>query len=229
MNKKAVVLLSGGLDSATALYFAKAKGYKTSCLVFDYGQKHKKEIIRAKKIAKLSGSPCRVVNFRLPWKGSSLIDKTKRIPERGIAEISSVAFPDGILPSTYVPARNTIFLSFALSMAETIKAQAIFIGANALDFSGYPDCRPKYFRAWANLVKSLGLSSGNKNIKIIAPLVRMTKAQIIRLGRRLGVPYRLTWSCYAGGKTPCMKCDSCKLRQKGFRELKLHDPIFKNL
>ncbi|MBU0952276.1 MAG: 7-cyano-7-deazaguanine synthase QueC [Elusimicrobia bacterium] len=216
--KKAVILLSGGLDSATALYYAKAGGYKTHCLIFDYGQKHKKEIEQAKKIAKISGSQYSVIKFQLPWKGSSLTDKTKKIPSHKLNEIGRL----GILPSTYVPARNTIFLSFGLSLAETIKARAIFIGANALDFSGYPDCRPKYFSAWSNLIKSLGLRSSK--IKIAAPLIAKTKSEIVKLGLKLKVPYSLTWSCYAGGKKPCGNCDSCKLREKGFSELKLNDP-----
>jgi len=218
VNKKAVVLLSGGLDSSTVLYYVKAKGFEPHCLVFDYGQKHKKEIEQAKKIAKLSGSEFSVIKFHLPWKGSSLIDKAKKIPSHKISEIGK----EGSLPSTYVPARNTIFLSFGLSLAETIKAQAIFIGANALDFSGYPDCRPKYFFAWSKLIKSLGLQNGK--IKIVAPLIDKTKSEIIKLGLKLKVPYSLTWSCYAGGKKTCGNCDSCKLREKGFSELKRNDP-----
>ena len=143
--KKAVVLLSGGLDSATCLYWAKSKGYEPHCLIMDYGQRHKKEIESGKRIAKKAGADFKKVKFALPWSVSTLMDKKSRLPQsRNVAEMTA----DGI-PSTYVPARNTIFLSFALSYADAINAEAIIIGANAVDFSGYPDCRPRYIQSMA--------------------------------------------------------------------------------
>jgi len=211
--KQAVVLLSGGLDSATALYFAKAKGYECFCLIFDYGQLHKKEAACAVKIAKKSGSVCRISKINLPWKGSALLDKKIEISEE-IAE--------GI-PATYVPGRNIIFLSFALSFAEAIKAQAIFIGAHAQDYSGYPDCRYDFFQAFIKMAK-LG-TLGGKKIKILTPLLHKNKSQIIKLGQKLRVPFDLTWSCYRGERYPCCKCDSCYYRAKGFIEAGLVDPL----
>jgi len=217
--KKAIVLLSGGLDSATVLYDAKAKGYKPHCLIFEYGQRHNKEIGRAKRIAKGAGCSFRVMTIRLPWQGSSLLDKKIRLPRRGKMRA-------GAIPSTYVPARNIIFLSFALSCAEAAGAQAVFIGANALDYSGYPDCRPEFFKAYQNMARK-GLKAGveRKPIRIHTPLIHKTKAQIIRLGLKLGVPYHLTWSCYKGGSKPCGECDSCRLRKKGFDALRVKDPV----
>jgi len=153
------------------------------------------------------------VKITLPWGGSSLLDKNAALPSH------KNKLPAASLPSTYVPGRNTIFLSFALSYAETIKADALFIGANAVDFSGYPDCRPGYYGAWNALLKELGVS-----VRIKSPLVRMTKAQIVRLGLRLGVPYEHTWSCYSGGVKPCGKCDSCMYRARGFSEAAIPDP-----
>ncbi|MDD5259570.1 MAG: 7-cyano-7-deazaguanine synthase QueC [bacterium] len=222
MNKKktAVVLLSGGLDSATCLYWAKKQGFDCHCLIFDYGQRHKKEIQQAVKIAKINKSPFQVVKIFFPWKGSSLLDKSLTVPVA-----TAVRRPPSAIPSTYVPARNTIFLSFALSFAEAIGARAIVIGANALDYSGYPDCRPGYFQAMqkmANLATKAGIEG--KKIKILTPLLHKTKAQIIKLGTKLKVPYQLTWSCYRGGAKPCVICDSCILRAKGFREAKIADP-----
>jgi len=212
--KKAVVLLSGGIDSSTTLYWAKSRGYKCFCLTFDYGQRHNKEINSARIIAKKVACPLFVVKVTLPWKGSSLF--------RNSGKISSVQSPSRIkyrIPSTYVPARNTIFLSVALSYAEAIKADAIFIGANAVDFSGYPDCRPDYYKIFRKLAR-LGTKCGikGKPISIMTPLINMSKAQIIKLATRLGVPLDLTWSCYAGKNKPCGKCDSCLIREKGFRE-----------
>ncbi len=218
--KKAVVLLSGGLDSATCLYWAKKQGFDCHCLIFDYGQRHKKEIQQAVKIAKTAKSPYRIVKISFPWKGSSLLDKRSKIPLSTINNQLST-----IIPNTYVPARNTIFLSFALSYAEAIKAVAVVIGANALDYSGYPDCRPAYFQAvqkMANLATKAGVEG--RKIKILTPLLHKTKAQIIRLGNSLKVPYQLTWSCYRGGARPCGTCDSCILRAKGFREEGRLDP-----
>ncbi|MDD5477631.1 MAG: 7-cyano-7-deazaguanine synthase QueC [Candidatus Omnitrophica bacterium] len=214
-NKPAVVLLSGGLDSATVLYLAKAKGYTCYCLIFDYGQRHRKEINCAVKLAKASGSAYRILKIDFPWKGSALLDRKIKVPDK---------ITKGI-PPTYVPARNIIFLSFALSFAETIKAKAIFIGAHAQDYSGYPDCRPEFFKAFAQMAK-VG-TYGGVRIKILAPLLNKKKAQIISLGQRLGVPFNLSWSCYRGAKLSCGICDSCHYRAKGFQEAGLVDPLSK--
>ena len=219
-KKTAVVLLSGGLDSATCLYWAKSQGYDCHCLLFYYGQRHKKEIQQAIKVAKSAKCPYQIIKITLPWKGSSLLDKNISIP---LATRNSQ--PVTVIPSTYVPARNTIFLSFALSFAEAIGAQAIVIGANALDYSGYPDCRPVYFQA-AQKLFNLATRAGveGEKIKILTPLLNKTKAEIIRIGYKLKVPYQLTWSCYRGGAKVCGTCDSCILRAKGFREAGRPDP-----
>ncbi len=224
MKRKAVVLLSGGLDSATTLFLAKSKGYRCFCLIFDYGQRHKRELGAAKKIAKKANCEWQIISFNLPWKGSALLDKKISFPKRQNIQMSNI-------PPTYVPARNIIFLSFALSFAETIGAKAIFIGANSIDYSGYPDCRPEFYRAMEKVVKvgmKVGMESKNGSkgiIKIVTPLINKTKSGIIRLGLKLGVPYEHTWSCYQGGKKPCGVCDSCLLREKGFREAGLTDPL----
>ena len=215
MPRQAVVLLSGGLDSATVLYFAKAKGYTCRCLIFDYGQLHKKEIIQAAKIAKAGACGYKILKIDFPWKGSALLDAKIKVPEK---------ITRGI-PATYVPARNIIFLSFALSFAEAIKAQAIFIGAHAQDYSGYPDCRPEFFKAFVKMARA-GTVRG-KSIRILAPLLNKNKAQIISIGQKLGVPFNLTRSCYRGEKLPCGKCDSCHYRAKGFKEAGLADPLIK--
>ena len=217
-KRRAVVLLSGGLDSATTLYHAKKQGHQTFCLIFDYGQRHRKEIKQAIKIARFSQSFYTVVKISLPWQGSALLDKKIPLPK------NRTIIPREI-PVTYVPARNIIFLSFAASYAETIHAEAIFIGANAVDYSGYPDCRPEFYQAYQKTLQR-GLKTGvqGRPLKIYTPLIRKTKAQIIRLGNVLKVPYHLTWSCYQGGKKPCGKCDSCLLRQKGFSEIGAQDP-----
>lgn len=220
--KKAVVLLSGGLDSSTTLYFAREKCYLCFCLVFDYGQRHKKEINSAKKIAQAAGCPWQVIKIALPWKGSSLLDEKLRIPELKATQRTQ----GNSIPSTYVPGRNIIFLSFALSYAEAIGAAAIFIGANAIDYSGYPDCRPEFYQAFVHAAR-LGTKAGVEGspIKILTPLITKTKARIIKLGMRLAVPYELTWSCYKGGKVPCGQCDSCIFRAKGFQEASIIDPL----
>lgn len=217
--KKAVILLSGGLDSATILYMAKAQKYAPHCLVVNYGQRHSKEIVAAKRIAKAAKAPCVTIDIDMPWKGSSLLDRHKKLPQHLTIDPTKI-------PSTYVPARNIIFLSFAVSYAEAIGAAAVFIGANAIDYSGYPDCRPEFFKAYQETLRR-GLKTGVEGhpIQIIAPLVKMTKAQIIKQGLKLGVPYQLTWSCYQGGKKPCGTCDSCRLRAKGFAEAKVSDLI----
>lgn len=216
--KKAVVLLSGGLDSATILYYAKSKGFTPYCLAFEYGQRHRKETVRAKKIAAHAHCHYQLMKIALPWQGSSLLDKSKRLPRR--SEINTKK-----IPSTYVPVRNIIFLSFAASFAEVIGARAVFIGANAIDYSGYPDCRPEFFKAYQKmLVKGSKTGVEGKAIRVYTPLVHKTKAQIIKMGLKLKVPYHLTWSCYQGGRKPCGKCDSCLLRQKGFETIKIKDP-----
>lgn len=206
MSKKAIVLLSGGMDSAVTLYLTRKRDYKSHCLVFDYGQRHKREIECARKLASLTGSEYFILKIKLPWKGSALLDKTLRIPEH--RKFSGI-------PVTYVPARNTIFISFALSYAEAIGAKTIFIGANARDFSGYPDCRPLYFKKFGELIKK---AVKVKDIRIEVPLLYKTKREIANMGRWLGVPFDLTWSCYKGGRKPCGKCDACRLRAKALYE-----------
>jgi 7-cyano-7-deazaguanine synthase len=220
-NRKAVVLLSGGLDSATALYSAKKQGFKCYCLIFDYDQRHRKEISCARRIAQKAGCNFKIIKIGLPWKASALLDYRIRIPAQRVKAKYNI-------PSTYVPARNIIFLSFGLSYAEAIGAQAVFIGAHTQDYSGYPDCRPEFFRAFGD-VAACGTKSGveKRKISIETPLIHKTKAAIVRLGRRLGVPFELTWSCYHGKANPCGTCDSCHYRAKGFKEAKLKDPLIK--
>jgi len=212
-SRQAVVLLSGGLDSAVVLYFAKRQGYKCHSLIFDYGQRHIREVSFAVRIAKAAGCAYRILKIGLPWKGSALLDKKIRVPDK---------ITKGV-PATYVPGRNIIFLSFALSFAETIKAQAIFIGAHAQDYSGYPDCRPEFLAAFSRMAKAGTVG----RLNILAPLLHKNKSEIILLGRKLGVPFNLTWSCYRGDKRPCGKCDSCYYRAKGFKEAGAVDPLIK--
>jgi len=221
--KKAVVLLSGGIDSATTLYWAKQKNYACFCLIFDYGQRHKKEIKSAILIAKKAKSPYEIIKIRLPWKGSSLLDKRLEVPQR-YNVINQKR--KNLIPSTYVPARNIIFLSFALSFAEAIGAKAIFIGAHTHDYSDYPDCRIGFFKAFQEIIKE-GTAAGinKKSIKIYTPIINKNKAEIIKLAKKLGVPLELTWSCYHGKRYPCGKCDSCYFRAKGFQELGIKDPL----
>ena len=216
----AVCLFSGGLDSSTTLYCAIQDGFTPLALTMDYGQLHRREIDSAKRIASHLGIEHQVLSIRLPWGGSALID-----PKIPIPEYRDVVGSSNEIPVTYVPARNTIFLSFAASFAEARGAQAIYIGANALDYSGYPDCRPEYFDAFEKMIQ-LGTKAGveGRAISIQAPLLKMSKMEIILLAQRLGVPLEQTWSCYRGGARPCGTCDSCKLRAKGFAEAGVLDP-----
>ena len=217
-----MVLLSGGLDSAVTLYFAKTKGFECSCLIFDYGQRHHREIGQALKVAKAAQTSAKVIKISLPWKGSSLLDKKIMVPEVARSQDRKIASK---IPNTYVPARNFIFLSFALSYAEAIGAKAIFIGVHAQDYSGYPDCRPEFYRAFS-LAAKRGTKAGveNRAIKIETPLINKNKAGIIKLGSKFNVPFELTRSCYRDTKAPCGKCDSCYFRSKGFMEAGLVDP-----
>lgn len=222
---KAVLLLSGGLDSATTLAIAKSQGYEVYALSFAYGQRHNHELQSAKAVAKALGAKeHRTINIDLGgFGGSALTEEGLSVPK----DREEKAISTGI-PITYVPARNTVFLSFALAWAEVLKAYDIFIGVNALDYSGYPDCRPEFIKAFeetANLATAYGVE-GKQRITIHTPLIALTKAQIIQAGRGLGVDYALTTSCYdptPKGKA-CGHCDACQLRLKGFRESGLQDP-----
>jgi 7-cyano-7-deazaguanine synthase len=220
----AVVLLSGGLDSATVLAIARAEGYDSYALSFRYGQRHAVELDAAARVAQALGATQHVVadiNLRA-FGGSALTDDALAVPHHASAQDLGSE-----IPVTYVPARNTIFLSFALAWAETLGSQDIFIGVNALDYSGYPDCRPEFIEAYqrmANLATKAGVE-GRQQLTIHTPLIALTKAQTIQRGLDLGVDYALTHSCYdpADGRA-CGTCDSCLLRQRGFAELGLTDP-----
>jgi len=225
VRKKAVVLLSGGLDSTTALAVARSAGYELYAMSFRYGQRHSLELESASRVASAIGVEKHLIaNFDLrAIGGSALTDQIEVPKERGAEEIASS------IPVTYVPARNTIFLSFALAWAEVLGAQDIFIGVNALDYSGYPDCRPEYiesFERMANLATKAG-AEGRLRLKIHTPLIAMTKAEIIAIGLKLGVDYSLTHSCYdpSSEGIACGKCDSCLLRLRGFAEAGLRDPL----
>jgi 7-cyano-7-deazaguanine synthase len=220
-SRRAVVLLSGGLDSTVALCWALGQGWEAEALAVSYGQRHIRELSSARAVARSLGVPFHQVSLRLPWLGvSSLVDKAKPLPRVPLSRIGT-----GGIPSTYVPGRNTVFLSLAASLADSISARAIVIGANSLDFSGYPDCRPEFARAFertARLGTRVGAEGGR--IRVLAPLQRLDKAGIVRLGLRLKAPLALTWSCYAGGAGPCGRCDSCRLRGRGFKVAGLPDP-----
>ncbi len=223
--RKAIVLLSGGLDSSTVLAIAQSEGYACHALSFDYGQRHSGELAAARRVARALGAvEHQVVRFDLRAFGGSALTSDLSVPKgRTAAEMAS-----GI-PITYVPARNTIFLSFALAWAETLEASDIFIGVNAIDYSGYPDCRPEYiaaFETMANLATRAGVE-GTTYVRIHTPLLRMSKADIVRRGTGLGVDFGMTTSCYdpSVGGVPCGSCDACHLRAAGFAQAGLHDPL----
>ena len=224
-NKKAVVLLSGGLDSTTVMAIARSDGYERYCLSFRYGQRHALELEAARRVAKALGAKEHLVmDIDLAKIGGSALTGGIEVPKgRNEGEMK------GEIPVTYVPARNTIFLSHALAWAEVLGASDIFVGVNAVDYSGYPDCRPEYIEAFermANLATKAGVE-GKTRVKIRTPLINMTKAEIIRKGIDLGIDYGMTHSCYDPSPEgmPCGRCDSCLLRQKGFREAGITDPV----
>ncbi|MDZ7342751.1 MAG: 7-cyano-7-deazaguanine synthase QueC [candidate division KSB1 bacterium] len=224
MTRKAVVLLSGGIDSTTTLAIARNQGFEIYAISFQYGQRHQRELEAARAVAAFLGVIRHlVVAVDLRAIGGSALTSELAVPKsRDIQAISAA------IPVTYVPARNIIFLSIALAWAETIAARDIFIGANVVDYSGYPDCRPEFIAAYETMA-NLGTRAGAEGqpFKIHAPLIRMTKADIIRTGHHLGVDYSLTFSCYdplPNGK-PCGACDSCQWRQKGFQEAGIADPL----
>lgn len=221
MKEKAVVLLSGGLDSATALHVALKDGYEVCALSFDYGQRHKKELECARAIAKHAGvARHHVISLNLAqWGGSSLTDESRTIGD-GDADRTDI-------PDTYVPARNMVFLSVAASLAEAIDAQHIYIGISQVDYSGYVDCRAEFVEAMENVINkgTVMAAEKGKHITLHTPFINMTKAEEIRLGLQLGVDYGLTWSCYRGGDKPCGTCDSCLLRQRAFLTVGVTDPL----
>ncbi|MRG27593.1 7-cyano-7-deazaguanine synthase QueC [Laceyella tengchongensis] len=222
MSKKAVIVLSGGLDSTTCMGIALAEGYELYPITFHYNQRHDKEVEHARKVAAHYGVAERHkvvdVSFLGQIGGSSLTDTAMEVPTEGVGE--------GI-PSTYVPARNLIFLSLVTAYAEVIGAQVLYTGVTAVDYSGYPDCRPEFIKSMEetiNLATKLGITSDAK-LRIATPLISLTKGEIIARGLELGVPYELTTSCYQGEAEACGECDSCLLRLKGFKENGVQDPI----
>lgn len=225
MSRKAVCLLSGGLDSSTCFAYARREGFECYALSFDYGQRHRVELEAAARVAAaLGAAQHQVIQVDLRAFGGSALTADIAVPKgRNAAEMGR-----GI-PVTYVPARNTVFLSFALAWAETLEASDIFLGVNAIDYSGYPDCRPEYVEAFehmANLATRAGVE-GRTRVKIHTPLIRLTKAEIVKLGREMGLDFGLTWSCYDPDERgrPCGACDSCLLRRKGFEEAGVADPV----
>jgi 7-cyano-7-deazaguanine synthase len=242
--KKAVVLLSGGLDSATTLAIAKSEGFELYAISFDYGQRHRIELEAAARVAGSLGVVKHLVTqFNLRDIGGSALTDNIEVPKNIVEvaakhQIVSARMDSEMIPVTYVPARNTIFLSFALGWAEVLGASDIFIGANAVDYSGYPDCRPEYMHAFetmANLATKASVE-GRLRFRVHSPLLSLTKSDIIKKGMALGLDYALTWSCYDPMHkvghvtvTACCRCDSCRFREKGFQEAGIDDPLIKGL
>ncbi len=221
--KKAIILLSGGLDSAVTLYLARSQGFETYTLSFDYGQRHNRELTAAASIAKKAGAAAhQVITLKLDqWGGSSLTDQSMDL-ENGNVDRTDI-------PVTYVPARNMVFLSVAASYAEAIGAQDIFIGVSQVDYSGYVDCRQDFIESMEAAINKGTVMGAEQNrpIKVHAPFIHKTKSQEIELGSELGVPFELTWSCYRGEEKPCGTCDSCLLRAKAFAEAGVEDKALK--
>lgn len=206
--QRAVILLSGGLDSSTVLGMATRDGFHCTALSFRYGQRHTVELERAAVIAKLFGAAHRIVDINIgAFGGSALTDEQMDIPTEGTEQ--------GMIPPTYVPGRNTVFIAVGLSLAEAINAQTLHLGINAVDYSGYPDCRPEYLEAYQRLA-DLATKAGveGHGTRLVAPLLHMTKADIVREALAVGVPIETTWSCYQGGVEPCGVCDSCRIRDE---------------
>lgn len=221
MHKSAVVILSGGLDSTTCLAIAAKEGYKVFALSFDYGQRHRIELTAASRVAdhyKVAEHKVAALPFLRELGGSALTSEQLAVPTAGVVA--------GEIPVTYVPGRNLIFLAIATAYAEVVGAEAIYLGVNALDYSGYPDCRPEFVESFARTAK-LATKAGTtgQRLRIETPLLRLSKADIIRVGISLCVPYEMTVSCYQGGEVACGECDSCRLRQKGFADAGHSDPI----
>ncbi len=210
---KAVVLLSGGLDSATVAAIAQQEGYEVIALSFRYGQRHQRELTAAQKIVQHLGISAHfVVDVQLSlWGGSALTDTNITMPKDGVNP--------GIIPVTYVPGRNTVFIAIALSLAEAKEATAVYLGINAVDYSGYPDCRPEYLAAFQDLADLASKAAlEGRGAKLCAPLVHLSKVQIVKKAVALGIPIAETWSCYEGGEEPCGVCDSCRIRDQALRE-----------
>lgn len=222
MKQKAIVLLSGGMDSATTLAIAKDRGYELYCISYQYGQIASKEIECAKKLVEKYD----VVEHKIVDIGflSDLVKGKSALVSNSVLELPIEETEK--IPISYVPFRNTILLSIAVAWAESIDANYIYIGANSVDYSGYPDCRPVYFDVFTSLIK-YGTKAGveGREIKIRVPLIDMSKKDIVRTGNDLGVPFELTWSCYKGEDAPCGTCDSCKLRERGFSDAGIKDPL----
>ena len=219
-HKKAIVLFSGGLDSTTCLYWALSQGYTCETLTVTYGQRHAREIKSAQQIAANLGVKTHFLDVKLPWlsSGCSLTDVSQPLPDLPVEQIVP-----GRIPSTYVPGRNLLFLSLAGSLADSVNADAIIAGPNAVDFSGYPDCTPAFYQAAAQALNRGTKKGVTDGLEVLAPLMYLSKADIVHLAAQLKVPFELTWSCYAGGDKPCGTCDSCKLRARGFAEAGVKD------
>lgn len=217
---KAICLLSGGLDSTVTLAYALHQGYEATALTINYGQRHKRELDAARAVAAHYKVPHIIMEFPLTGFRSALTDESIPVPDRKPEDIGYD------IPDTYVPARNIVFLSLAAGLAESIDASSVFIGANAIDYSGYPDCRPEFFQAFEAMLE-VGTKRGvlGHPVGIEHPILKKTKAEIVKMGIKLEAPLHLTWSCYRGGEKACGHCDSCVLRLKGFKEAGIKDPV----